>query len=150
MDKTWKLIAGPCDDPSERRQACIIETSLFMAGFPHQMVWLVDDLPECFSRPLAHCALWMNDNMPDDIRQELMKFVMRLPGSADDDAVEFGRNAAIQWRLAERIGLERWEYAYVKYAEAASYQPELWRDAIKIFESVLATGKQAVPLECVA
>jgi len=77
---------------------CINEAALLAAGLPYREVLNVDDLPPCFSRPIAAFVLSLNDYMPDEERQRLMPFVTRLSGSADDFVVEVERTRLLALR----------------------------------------------------
>lgn len=99
----WKLLGGSHDFPGPDGGTCINEAALVAAGFPYKSVGCSDDLPECFSRPLASFALMLNDMLPDEERQKLLPYVTRLPGSADVESVEDDRTRLIFMRLVKEI-----------------------------------------------
>src|SRR3954464_8914509 len=87
----WKLNAGSHEFPGPNGGTCINEAAIVAAGFPYRAVKNVEDMPPCFSRVIAQYALVLNDRMPDDERQQLVPYVMRLAGTADTPAVEMRR-----------------------------------------------------------
>jgi hypothetical protein len=65
---------------------------------------VVARLPPCFSRPIAHYAIKLNDAMPDSLRDELLlPFVPRLAGTADTPDVERMRCEFIMLQNVRRI-----------------------------------------------
>ena len=60
----------------------------------YQPVRRVEDMPECFSRPICKLAMQLNDYASEAERQRLLPFVTRL-ACADTPAVEAQRAAYI-------------------------------------------------------
>lgn len=89
----WKLLSGSHEFPGPDGGTCINEAAIVAAGFEYKAVSSPQDLPPCFSQPIAKLAMTINDFMPDDLRQKLMKYVCRLAGSADIEEVEKRREA---------------------------------------------------------
>lgn len=56
-------------DPGSGKQ-CLLEAAVAIAGFPATKVDEVHKLPPCFSWPIARYAMNLNDDMPDDLRNE--------------------------------------------------------------------------------
>jgi hypothetical protein len=93
---SWKLKHGSHEFPGPDGGTCINEAAIIAAGLPYRRVTEANDLPECFSRPIGKFALVLNDVMPSRIRQRLMMpLVLRLAGTADNEAVEDVRSAFI-------------------------------------------------------
>jgi hypothetical protein len=99
----WKLLDGSHDFPGADGGTCINEAAIVAAGFKYRAVTSMDDCPKCFSRPIAQYALCLDDEMPDDVRQLLLPFVMRLSGTADTQQMENKRIALIWIETIRRI-----------------------------------------------
>jgi hypothetical protein len=91
----WKLLAGTHDFPGPDGGTCINEVAIVAAGFEYQAVICVDEMPPCFSRPIAALAMALNDILPDEQRQRLIKYVYQLAGTADDRVTEISRSNLI-------------------------------------------------------
>jgi len=117
----WKLTQGSHPFPGKDGGTCINEAAIVAAGFEYQPVRRVEDMPECFSRPICRLAMQLNDVANDVERQQLIRFVTRL-ACADTPEVERKRAAYIQSRTA------RW-YTFF--------------EGLQILEEVLVIGRQA-------
>ena len=116
----WKLQSGSHPFPGKEGGTCINEAAIVAAGFEYP-VRRVEDMPDCFSRPICKLAMQLNDYAPDAERQRLLPFVTRL-ACADTPAIE----------------LERAAYIRSKVATAHSFEYGL-----KVLEGALAIGWQA-------
>jgi len=117
----WKLKQGSHTFPGQDGGTCINEAAIVAAGFPYRPVRSVQDMPDCFSRPICALAMQLNDEATDEERQHLLPFVTRL-ACADTAEVEREREAYITTRLRLR---------------------QSFRDRVRILEGVLAIGRQA-------
>lgn len=99
----WRLLAGSHPFPGPDGGTCINEAAVVAAGLPYRAIRSSADCPPCFSHPLAAYALGLNDAMPDDERPRLMRFVLRLSGSADRPAVEAARTRWLALASIRRI-----------------------------------------------
>src|SRR5215216_5175971 len=81
----------------------------------------VEDMPECFSRPICRLAMGLNDAANEVERQQLIRFVTRL-ACADTPEIERERAAYIHSRTARH-------YTFV--------------EGLQILEGALAIGRQA-------
>ena len=117
----WKLKAGSHPFPGKEGGTCINEAALVAAGFAYKPIRTVDDMPDCFSRPICRLAMLLNDEADDDDRQRLLPFVTRL-ACADTAEVEHARAAYIALRMTCRM----------------SFQSRL-----EVLEGALAIGRQA-------
>ena len=81
----------------------------------------VEDMPECFSRPICKLAMQLNDNATDAERQQLLPFVTRL-ACADTSQIEAQRAAFIR---SKNVAGHSFEYG------------------VKVLEGALAIGRQA-------
>ena len=93
----WTLKAGSHPFPGKEGGTCINEAALVAAGFAYKPVRTVNDMPDCFSRPICRLAMLLNDEANDDDRQRLLPFVTRL-ACADTPEVECARAAYIALR----------------------------------------------------
>ena len=121
----WKLKRGSHRFPGPDGGTCINEAAIVAAGFPYQMVLFVEQMPACFSRPICHLAMHMNDMATDEQRQQLLPFVARL-ACADTAEVELQRRIYIDHRLRHRL----------RY-------PLAFQELLDILEGALAIGRQA-------
>ena len=120
----WKLQLGSHPFPNKDGGTCINEAAIVAAGFEYQPVRRVEDMPDCFSRPICKLAMQLNDYATDAERQRLLPFVTRLP-CADTPAVETQRAAYIS---SKRVTAYSFEYG------------------LKVLEGALAFGRQAETL----
>lgn len=84
----WKLLKGSHEFPGPDGGTCINEAAIVAAGFEYRRVQGVRHFPDCFSRPLGHLLMALNDVLDENARQLLKPFVLKLAGSNDSDAVE--------------------------------------------------------------
>jgi hypothetical protein len=119
----WKLKQGSHAFPGQDGGTCINEAAIVAAGFPYRPVRSVQDMPDCFSRPICALAVQLNDEATDEERQYLLPFVTRL-ACADTAEVERERDVYITTRLRFRRS---------------------FRDRVGILEGALAIGRQADP-----
>jgi hypothetical protein len=117
----WKLKQGSHRFPGQDGGTCINEAAIVAAGFPYQPVRTVEDMPECFSRPICRLAMQLNDEASDAERQDLLPFVTRL-ACADTPHVERQRAVYISVHLSPHL--------------------PFWQ-RLKVLEGVLAIGRQA-------
>src|SRR4051794_37691075 len=117
----WKLKVGSHSFPGKDGGTCINEAALVAAGFAYQPVKSVEDMPECFSRPICRLAMQLNDQASDEERQQLLPYVTRL-ACADSPEVERARAAYIQARLP---------------------YPFTFQAGLAVLEGALAIGRQA-------
>ena len=120
----WTLKAGSHWFPGPDGGTCINEAALVAAGFEYRRVRTVEDMPECFSRPICRYAMHLNDVASDHERQRLLPFVTRL-ACADTPEIERARRSYIA-------------------VHAKPYLP--FEQRIAILEGALAIGRQADPL----
>jgi hypothetical protein len=117
----WKLKRGSHTFPGQDGGTCINEAAIVAAGFPYQPVRSVENMPECFSRPICHLAMLLNDEADDEQRQHLLPFVARL-ACADTAEVEREREVYIATRLRYRLP---------------------FRERLEILKGALSIGRQA-------
>ncbi len=117
----WKLKRGSHTFPGSDGGTCINEAAIVAAGFPYQPVRSVENMPECFSRPICHLAMLLNDEADDEQRQHLLPFVARL-ACADTAEVEREREVYIATRLRYRLP---------------------FRERLEILKGALSIGRQA-------
>jgi hypothetical protein len=117
----WKLKRGSHPFPGKDGGTCINEAATVAAGFPYRPVRSVQDMPECFSRPICALAMQLNDEADDEERQLLLPFVTCL-ACADTPEVEREREVYMASRL-------RWHQSF--------------RERLAILEGALAIGRQA-------
>jgi hypothetical protein len=117
----WKLKRDSHIFPGRDGGTCINEAAIVAVGFPYRPVRSVQDMPECFSRPLCTLAMQLNDEAEDAERQLLLPFVARS-ACANTPEVKREREVYIAARLR-------------------SFQS--FREHLKILEGALAIGRQA-------
>ena len=117
----WKLLAGSHQFPGKDGGTCINEAAIVAAGFEYRPIRNAAEMPKCFSRPICHFAMALNDEARGRDRQRLLPFVTRL-ACADSDDIEQQRQTYISSRMTRFMSLER---------------------GIEILEGALAIGRQA-------
>ena len=117
----WTLKAGSHPFPGKEGGTCINEAALVAAGFAYKPVRTVDDMPDCFSRPICRLAMLLNDEANDEDRQRLLPFVTRL-ACADTPEVEHARATYIAFRMTRRMSFQ---------------------SGLEVLEGALAIGRQA-------
>src|SRR5215207_7690353 len=98
----WKLKRGSHTFPGNDGGTCINEAGIVAAGFSYRPVRSVQDLPDCFSRPICTLAMQLNDEASDEERQHLLPFVTRL-ACRDTVEVERRREVHIASRMRYRL-----------------------------------------------
>jgi len=117
----WKLKVGSHPFPGKDGGTCINEAALVAAGFEYHPVKSVEDMPECFSRPICRLAMRLNDEASDAERQRLLPFVVRL-ACADTPEIERARATYIHGHTAGRLTVQ---------------------EGLAVLEGALAIGRQA-------
>jgi hypothetical protein len=102
----WKLKEGSHEFPGKDGGTCINEAALIASGFEYRPIRRVEDMPECFSRPICRLAMQLNDMASNAQRQRLLPFVTRL-ACADTPEIECKRAAYIGCRTAGRYTFEQ-------------------------------------------
>jgi hypothetical protein len=74
--KTFFLSSGNHASPEEG--LCAMELVAFLEGLPHS------DHPRCTCQIISAFVRSINDNMPDDVRQGLLKYLPRLAGTVSE------------------------------------------------------------------
>jgi hypothetical protein len=100
----WNLLIGSHPFPGPDGGTCVNEAAVVVAGLEYRSIRGVNDCPPCFSHPISEYAIRLNDCMPDDLRQELLRpFVVRLAGTADTLEVERERADTMAIRTVSDI-----------------------------------------------
>lgn len=86
---TISLKRGSHELPSEG--SCAMEVAALAAGYEWRKVQSAADLPPCMSRVIGAYVIGLNDEMPDDERQKLLKYVTRMSGTRGTAAEEQAR-----------------------------------------------------------
>ena len=126
----WTLKVGSHAFPGKDGGTCINEAAIVAAGFPYQPVRRVEEMPDCFSRPICRLAMQLNDAASDEERQRLLPFVTRL-ACADIPEVEDERAAYIDSYLTLSF----------PFNDRRNFE-----EGFRILEGALAIGRKADPL----
>src|SRR4051795_7085016 len=94
----WKLLGGSHQFPGKDGGTCINEAAVVAAGFEYRPIRNAAEMPKCFSRPICHFAMALNDEARGRDRQRLLPFVTRL-ACADSDDIEQQRQTYISPRM---------------------------------------------------
>ncbi len=124
----WTLKRGSHLFPGPGGGTCINEAALVAAGFEYRSICAAYEMPECFSHPICHLTMFLNDNSTDEERQLLLPYVTRL-ACADTPEIENERAAYIWKRV------RNYHYFGVPFDRG-----------LKVLEGALAIGRQADPL----
>ena len=119
----WKLKEGSHRFPGKDGGTCINEAALVAAGFEYRPIRRVENMPECFSRPICRLAMQLNDSAREAERQRLLPFVARLA-------------------CADTPEIERERASYIE-AHTPMFSFE---EGLQALEGALAIGRQADPL----
>jgi hypothetical protein len=131
----WKLKRGSHYFPGPDGGTCINEAALVAAGFEYKPIVGIEQMPECFSRPICSFAMVLNDLASDEDRQRLLPYVMRL-ACADTPEVEKARAAYIQRHMGRYfVGILLFGVAAFSFDRG-----------LMALEGALAIGRQADPL----
>jgi hypothetical protein len=74
-------------------ELCLFEAVAYIAGEQHS------DHPECASRVLGSFGRELNDQLPDDLRQQLKPLVPKIVGTAGDGLDEARSYMALDWLI---------------------------------------------------
>ena len=139
----WKLKAGSHPFPGRDGGTCINEAALIAAGFEYRPIRGVDDMPECFSRPICRLAMQLNDTATDAQRQRLLPFVTRL-ACADTTEIERKRASYIGLQTAGHYtfekGLSILEHALVIGRKAEAIPSDAVKTRILAVQTSAATA----------
>jgi hypothetical protein len=124
----WKLKVGSHAFPGKDGGTCINEAALVAAGFEYRSICAAHEMPDCFSRPICHLAMFLNDDSTERERQRLLPYVTRL-SCADTPAIEQARAKYI------RKHLSNYHYFGIPFNKG-----------LEALEGALAIGRQADPL----
>jgi hypothetical protein len=103
--KNFRLAKGSHDDPTGGA-VCLVEAALLDGGFRYKPIKTAYDAPTCFSWIITHYAISLNDQMPDDLRQDLLlPFVGKLAWTRRDSGTEQRRLKYI----AQKIDITGWK-----------------------------------------
>ena len=115
----WRLKSGSHKFPGPDGGTCVNEAAIVAAGFPYKKIDGSKDCPQCFSRPFAGYAIWLNDWIADADRNELlMPFVLRLAGTAYTDQIEEERRAYLTLGTMTRVVPFLLEETWPRHAKA--------------------------------
>ncbi len=117
----WKLKVGSHLFSGQDGGTCINEAAIVTADFAYQPVRSVEEMPDCFSRPICRLATQLNDEASDAERQQLLPYVTRL-ACADTTEVERERAVYIHWHTSRRFAFQ---------------------EGFAVLEGALAIGRQA-------
>jgi hypothetical protein len=122
----WKLKAGSHPFPGVSGGTCINEAALVTAGFDYKPIRSVEEMPECFSRPICRFAMLLNDHAGDEDRQRLLPYVSRLS-------------------CADAANVERARATYISRNMPRDYNDFPFDKGLQVLEGALAIGRQADP-----
>jgi hypothetical protein len=139
----WKLKEGSHPFPGKDGGTCINEAALIAAGFEYRPIRGVEEMPECFSRPICRLAMQLNDTASDAQRQRLLPFVTRL-ACADTTEIERQRASYIGSQTADHYtfekGLSILEHALVIGRKAEAVPPDAVKNRMLAVQTSAATA----------
>jgi hypothetical protein len=92
------------------------------------------DHPSCVDGALQGFAIGLNDNLPDDLRQQLRPYLARMIGTADDGRSEERRYAVADWAIHVPAAQAQVRVGRNDLAEKLRAIPEV-RDVISALEA---------------
>jgi hypothetical protein len=109
----FNLARGSHDQPNG--DICVTEAAIIAAGLEYRAIKSAKDCPPCFSHIITEYAIGLNDRIPDDLRNELLKpFVPRLAGTSDTDEIEQRRLEYIVLETVRKINAHVCRYAMTR------------------------------------
>jgi len=106
----FNLARGSHEQPDGN--ICVTEAAIIAAGLEYRAIKSAEDCPPCFSHIITEYAIGLNDRMPADLRNELLKpFVHRLAGTSGTDEIERRRLEYIVLETVRRINAHVCRYA---------------------------------------
>ena len=75
--------------------SCAMEVARLVAGYPWVRVGGPENFPESFCPVLSTALMFANDNLSDVERQKLLRYVVKMEGTAGDRTIEIARAKAI-------------------------------------------------------
>ncbi len=120
----WKLKAGSHPFPGVSGGTCINEAALVAAGFEYKPIKSVEEMPECFSRPICRFAMLLNDHASDEDRQRLLPYVTKLS-------------------CADTRNIERARATYISRNMPRDYTEFPFDKGLQVLEGALTIGRQA-------
>lgn len=117
----FRLARGSHKQPNKGGNICVNEAAVIAAGFQYREIRDVSCLPDCFSRPVSEYAIYLNDFMMHQVRNELLvPFITRLPGTSDAPWVEEERARLIVVETVRRIVAAEYDEVWGKPKLAAT------------------------------
>jgi hypothetical protein len=113
---------------SPQHGLCAMEWVAYLAGEKHS------DYPSCVDLALRGFAIGLNDNLPDDLRQQLRPYLVRMIGTADDGRSEERRYAVADWAIHVPAAQAQVRVGRNDLAEKLRAIPEV-RDVISALEA---------------
>ena len=142
----FRLARGSHKQPNKDGNICVNEAAVIVPGFQYREIRDVSCLQDCFSRPVSEYAIYLNDFMMHQVRNELLApFVTRLPGTSDAPWIEEERARLIVVETVRRIVAAEYDEVWRKPKLAAKCR------AVQLFEQVspaMAKAQAVLPLEC--
>jgi hypothetical protein len=123
----WKLRQGSHRFPGKDGGTCINEAAVVAADFDYRPIRRVEDMPECFSRPICRLAMQLNDIASNAQRQRLLPFVAWLA-------------------CADTPEIERERASYIEAHTRMFFSFEAFEEGLQSLEGALAIGRRADPL----
>jgi hypothetical protein len=122
----YTLRPGSHESPQDG--LCAMEWVAYLAGEKHS------DYPSCVDLALRGFAIGLNDNLPDDLRQQLRPYLARMIGTADDGRSEERRYAVADWAIHVAAAHAQVRVGRNDLAEKLRAIPEV-RDVISALEA---------------
>jgi hypothetical protein len=122
----YTLRPGSHESPQDG--LCAMEWVAYLAGEKHS------DYPSCVDVALRGFAIGLNDNLPDDLRQQLRPYLARMIGTADDGRSEERRYAVADWAIHVAAAHAHVRVGRNDLAEKLRAIPEV-RDVISALEA---------------
>src|SRR4029453_19226537 len=113
---------------SPQHGLCAMEWVAYLAGEKHS------DYPSCVDLALRGFAIGLNDNLPDDLRQQLRPYLVRMIGTADDGRSEERRYAVADGAIHVPAAQAQVRVGRNDLAEKLRAIPEV-RDVISALEA---------------
>ena len=128
--KPIKLLKGSHPNTGETGSGCLMNVVSYLNGDQE-----ITDRPACACPVVIPIAIWLNDYMRDDERQQLLPYVERISGSRTNDVDVLTARALVAARFEDVCAKSATKHAAVsakyaaKYAKSAKYAAQYARHA---------------------
>ena len=143
--KPIQLLEGTHEETAQTGQGCFMNVIAYLNGEPQ-----ITDQSPCVCEVVRPLAIWLNDFMRDDERQQLIPYIHRAMGSKTDDKDELSQRAWLAVDFAnemKEIAANAAAPADAAYAaSAAAARQTIIAEGLRFLDAALPAAD--VPTQC--